>query len=140
MFAQHATLVPRRPLLYLILLIVLYPLTSCVSPVINNIVISPATTKIARAYTSTGAVAPAANQPTVQLTAIGNYDSGTQSTVSKDITDQVDWHSYSTDLVTINSRGQAHITGILGSTQITASISTVRGMVYSNSITLIVKK
>jgi len=144
MFDRLERTIVCRSLLMITLLIALYPLTSCVSPVINTIVVTPTTTKIKRVYTSTGDVAAAADQPTVQLTATGSYlsdsSSGTTTTVTKDVTSSVNWQSYSTSLVTVNCHGLAQITGALGSTQITASMDTVRGAVYSNSVTFVVKK
>lgn len=93
-----------RPLLSaLVLICIVAPLTSCTSPSLTSIVIAPT------AYTAE--LGPCGTpQVVANFTAMGYYTHPGHEPTTKDITNQVTWYSYDTQLVTISSSGVASVT------------------------------
>jgi trimeric autotransporter adhesin len=124
------------------LLLLLCPLafvTSCSSPSLTSIVISPSTFTTSLAFLPNGEVAPANEQVWTQYTATGYYSHPNHPAITKDLTDQVTWVSYTPLLVTVNSSGVASVTGAAtGLSQITATMPGFNGLIISNASTITV--
>ncbi len=123
----------------LVLAGLLLPVASCSSNTsLTSIVISPAAFTTTVAVSQTGESLPPAEQLWTQYTATGYYGhAGHQTT--KDITNEVNWLSYTPLLVTVNSSGVATVSGqATGFTQITASAPGFSGDIISNASTFTV--
>jgi hypothetical protein len=88
----------------LLLMGIVVPLTSCgVSPALTSITIVPSSI--------TALLGPCGGpQVVANFTATGNYTRPGHAAVTKDITDQVTWYSYDTQLVVVSSGGVASVT------------------------------
>jgi len=128
----------KRFLGTLFLLCTLAPITSCVSgPSLTSIVISPTAFTTTLAFLPNGQVAP--NQVWTQYTATGYYTHPNHPPITKDLTDQVTWTSYTPLLMTVSDTGVVTVTGdAVGFSQITASMPGFNGLVISNASTFTV--
>jgi trimeric autotransporter adhesin len=125
-----------RPLLSMLALSLgLLPFTSCTDdPSLTSIVISPTSFAATLVLQSNGEPAPASEQLWTEYTATGYYTHPGHEAITKDLTKQVTWLSYTPLLVTINSSGVATVAGTAtGNTQITASMQGFHGIVVSNA-------
>lgn len=115
----------------------LFPVVSCsTSPSLTSITISPTSFSTTVVLTASGAPAPPSQQLSTQFTALGSYTRPGHAAVTKDLTDQVTWLSYTPSMVTINNSGVATVAGgVIGSTQITASMEGFHGDVVSSPST-----
>jgi len=130
-----------RPLLSMLALSLgLLPFTSCTDdPSLTSIVISPSAFTTTLAFLPNGQVAPPSEQIWTQYTATGYYTHPGHEAITKDLTNQVTWLSYTPLLVTINSSGVATVAGTaVGFTQIAASLPGFHGDVVSNASTFTV--
>ena len=122
----------------LLMLCVLAIATSCSSPSLTSIVISPSEFTTTLAFLPNGQVSP--SQVWTQYTAVGYYTHPNHTPITKDLTDQVNWVSYTPLLVTVNSSGVATVTGAAtGFTQITATMDGYNGLITSNASTFTVQ-
>jgi trimeric autotransporter adhesin len=113
----------RRCLKALLLAGVALSISSCSSPSLVSIAITPTTQ-----YFSYGAGL------TVQFTAIGTFAQGNHPKTTKDITNEVTWKSNTPDIATISSSGLLTTTGAAyGTTNITASMNGFTGVVTANA-------
>ena len=103
---------------------VLIPITSCISsPSLTSIVVTPSVMNFGGAGLTT------------QLKAVGYYTRPNHATVTKDITDQVNWTSATNDCVTVTNTGL--ITSgqnICSGIQITASMQGFHGYIAGTMI------
>lgn len=131
----------RPQLSMLALSLLMLPFTSCTDdPSLTSIVISPSAYTATIAFLSNGQVAPASEQLWTQYTATGYYTHPGHAAITKDLTNQVTWLSYTPLLVTINSSGVATVAGTaIGFTQIAASMPGFHGDVVSNDSTFTVQ-
>jgi hypothetical protein len=130
-----------RSLLGALLLVgMVLPITSCsVTPALTSITVSPASYTTTLVLTASGVPAPTNQQGQTQLTATGYYTRPGHTAVTRDLTGQVTWLSYTPELVTVDANGVATVTGgAIGNTQITASAPGFHGDVISNASTFIV--
>ncbi len=130
-----------RPLLGVLAFgLVMLPLTSCTDdPSLTSIIISPTSFTATLTLLPNGSPAPASEQLWTQYTATGYYTHPDHQPITKDITNQVTWLSYTPLLVTINSSGVATVAGTAtGFTQITASMPGFHGIVTSSASTFTV--
>jgi hypothetical protein len=111
----------------------LLPIVSCsTSPSLTSITISPSSYTTTVVLTANGAPAPTNQQGTTLFTATGNYTHPGHPAITKDLTTQVNWLSYTPELVTVANTGVATVTGgAIGSTQVTASMPGFNGDVIS---------
>lgn len=116
----------------------LLPLASCGNTSLTTIVISPTAFTATLALSQNGTALPPGQQLWTQYTATGYYGhAGHQTT--RDLTNEVNWMSYTPLLVTINSSGIAVVSGqATGYTQITASAPGYSGDIISNASTFTV--
>ncbi len=124
-----------RSLLGALLLVgMVLPITSCsVTPALTSITVSPTTFSTTLVLTASGEPAPASQQAQTQLTATGYYTRPGHTAVTRDLTNEVTWLSYTPQLVTVDANGVATVTGgAIGSTQIAASAPGFHGDVVSN--------
>jgi hypothetical protein len=132
-----------RPLL---LAGVFLSLTSCNSPSLTSIVISPSAFMTTLVFLPSGAVAPQDEQFWTLYTAIGYYTHPNHVAETRDITSEVTWYSYTPLLVAVNNDattgspiGKAQPTGkAVGVSQITASEAGYGGDIISNTSTFTV--
>jgi len=129
-----------RTLLKALMLIgMVLPIASCTSPSLTSITISPSTFTTTLAVTASGQSAPPSQQMWTQYTATGSYSHPGHPAITKDITDEVTWLSYTPLLVTINSSGIATVSGqATGFSQIAASMPGFNGDIISNASTFTV--
>ncbi|HEX4286099.1 MAG TPA: Ig-like domain-containing protein [Terracidiphilus sp.] len=124
----------------------LIPIVSCTtSPSLTSITISPSAYSTTVVLTASGAPAPVTAQGQTLLTATGYYTHPGHPAVTKDLTNQVTWLSYTPELVTVSSGsggsagGVATVSGgAIGTTQITASMPGFNGDVISTPSTFTV--
>lgn len=129
----------RNSLKALVLIAALLPIASCSSPSLTSITISPATFTTTLVLTASGAPAPPSGQVWTQYTATGSYTHPGHPAMTKDLTNQVTWMSFTPLLVTINSSGVATVAGNgTGFTQIAASMPGFNGDIISNMSTFTV--
>lgn len=113
----------RRYLQGFLLLGLAFSLTSCNSPTLVSIAITPTT----QYFTDNAGL-------TAQFTAIGTFDQGNHPKTTQDITDEVTWKSNATGMVTISATGLATTTGQeYGSSVITASMNGFTGLITATA-------
>ena len=129
-----------RTLLKALMLIgMVLPIASCSSPSLTSITISPTTFTTTLVLTASGQSAPPSQQFWTKYTATGSYTSPGHPAMTRDITDEVTWLSYTPLLVTINSSGIATVSGqATGFSQIAASMPGFNGDIISNDSTFTV--
>lgn len=113
----------------------LFPVVSCSnSPSLTSITISPSAYNTTLALLANGSPAPTSDQLQTYYTATGYYTHPGHPPIVRDITDQVNWFSYTPALVTISNTGIAQPAGgAIGFTQIAASMPGFNGDIISNS-------
>lgn len=118
----------------------LVPVVSCNnSPSLTSIVISPSAYTTTLALLANGSPAPPSLQLQTFYTATGYYTHPGHPPIVRDLTDQVNWFSYTPALVTVSSAGVATVAGeAIGFTQITASKPGFNGDIVSNASTFTV--
>lgn len=124
-----------RPLLGALLIgALMVPLTSCTNdPSLTAIVINPSAFTTSLVFLPNGQPAPQSQQVWTQYTATGYYTHPGHQPVTKDLTNQVNWISYTPLLVTMSDTGVATVTGWgTGFTQIGATMKGFHGIVLSN--------
>jgi trimeric autotransporter adhesin len=130
----------RSSLGALLLTAALLPVVSCsTSPSLTSITISPGSYTTTLVLTASGASAPTSEQGQTLFTATGYYTHPGHPAETKDLTNEVNWLSYTPELVTVASNGVATVTGgAIGSTQVTASLAGFNGDVISTPSTFTV--
>jgi len=135
----RSSMFDRTLLKALMLIGMVLPIASCSSPSLTSITISPSAFTTTLVLTSSGQSAPPSQQFWTKYTATGSYGHPGHPAITKDITDQVTWLSYTPLLVTINSSGVATVSGTAtGFTQIAASMPGFNGDIISNASTFTV--
>jgi trimeric autotransporter adhesin len=116
------------------------PVVSCsTSPSLTSIVISPSSYTTTLVLTASGASAPTTQQGQTLYTATGYYTHPGHPAATKDLTNEVNWLSYTPELVTVATNGVATVTGgAIGTTQVTASMPGFNGDVISTPSTFTV--
>jgi len=116
----------------LLLIAAVIPVTSCSNnPSLTSITITPTT------YTAL--LGPCGTEQVVaSYTAIGTYTRPNHAAVTRDVTDQVTWFSYDTQLVTVSNRGVAAVvtcatpgSTFTSSTLISASAQGFHGLIVA---------
>ena len=102
------------------------------SPSLTSITISPNAYTTTLVLTASGVPAPTSQQGQTLFTATGYYTHPGHAAETKDLTNQVNWLSYTPELVTVASNGVATVTGAaIGTTEVTASMPGFHGDVIS---------
>jgi trimeric autotransporter adhesin len=130
----------RSSLGALLLTAALLPVVSCsTSPSLTSITISPSAYTTTLVLTASGASAPTSEQGQTLFTATGYYTHPGHPAETKDLTNEVNWLSYTPALVTVATNGVATVTGgAIGSTQVTASMPGFNGDIISTPSTFTV--
>jgi hypothetical protein len=123
----------NRSLFGVVLLGALLPVVSCsTSPSLTSIAISPAAFTTTIALLADGSPAPTSSQFQTYYKATGSYTHPGHPAITKDITDQVNWFSFTPALVTVSNTGVATVSGgAIGFTQIQASMPGFNGDIIS---------
>jgi hypothetical protein len=124
----------NRSLLGSVLLMgALLPVVSCsTSPSLTSITISPSTYTTTMVLLADGSPAPSSQQLQTYYTATGYYTHPGHPAETKDLTDQVNWFSFTPSLVTVSNTGVATVSGgAVGFTQIQASMPGFNGDIIS---------
>ncbi|HSZ18010.1 MAG TPA: Ig-like domain-containing protein [Terracidiphilus sp.] len=130
----------RSSLGALLLSAAVLPIVSCsTSPSLTSITISPSSYTTTLVLNAAGASAPTNQQGQTLYTATGNYTHPGHPAETRDLTNEVNWFSYTPELVTVSTTGVATVTGgAIGSTQVTASMPGFNGDIISTPSTFTV--
>jgi hypothetical protein len=130
---QENNMFYRPSLGALLLTVAVLPVVSCsTSPSLTSITISPNSYTTTLVLTASGAVAPTSEQGQTLFTATGYYTHPGHPAETKDLTNEVNWLSYTPEVVTVATNGVATVTGAaIGTTQVTASMAGFNGDVVS---------